>query len=100
MPDVYFTRHRLLRFAGIGAFWTLVGLAFASQFYLSSTLLGRSITWGQAITYSLGDWYVWAILSIPVLWLARRFPPEGAQPWRTAAIHLAGALVCSLIYVL
>jgi len=90
----------LFRFAGIGAFWTLVGLAFASQFYLSSTLLGRSVTWDQAIGYSLGDWYVWALLSIPVIWLARRYPPEGAQPWRTAAIHLAAALVCSLVYVL
>ncbi|HEX2861846.1 MAG TPA: histidine kinase [Lacunisphaera sp.] len=89
-----------LRFAGIGVFWTLVGLAFASQFYLSSTLLGRAVTWGQAIGYSLGDWYVWALLSIPVLWLARRFPPEGAQPWRTAAIHLGAALACSLVYVL
>lgn len=89
-----------LRFAGIGAFWTLVGLAFASQFYLSSTLLGRSVTWGQAISYSLGDWYVWAVLSIPILLLARRFPPEGAHPWRTAAVHLAAALVCSLVYVL
>lgn len=90
----------LLRFAGIAAFWTLVGLAFASQFYLSSTLLGRSVTWGQAISYSLGDWYVWAILSIPILLVARRFPPEGAHPWRTAAVHLAAALVCSLVYVL
>ena len=90
----------LLRFAGIGAFWTLVGLAFASQFYLSSTLLGRSVTWGQAISYSLGDWYVWAVLSVPVVWLARRFPPEGAQPWRTAVIHLGAALACSLVYVL
>ena len=90
----------LLRFAGVGAFWTLVGLAFASQFYLSSTLLGRAVTWGQAIGYSLGDWYVWAVLSVPVVWLARRYPPEGAQPWRTAAIHLAAALVCSLVYVL
>jgi two-component system LytT family sensor kinase len=89
-----------LRFAGIGAFWTLVGLAFASQFYLSSTLLGRAVTWGQAIGYSLGDWYVWAVLSIPVLWLARRFPPEGAHPWRTATIHLGAALLCSLVYVL
>ena len=89
----------LLRLSGIGAFWTLVGLAFASQFYLSSTLLGRTVSWGQAITYSLGDWYVWALLSVPILWLARRFPPEGAQPWRTAGIHLMAALLFSLLYV-
>ena len=89
----------LLRFAGLGAFWTLVGLAFASQFYLSSTLLGRSVTWGQAIGYSLGDWYVYALLSWPALLLARRFPPDGAQVWRTAGIHLLAALTFSLAYV-
>ena len=100
MPDPTTPGRTALRFAGISAFWTLVGLAFASQFYLSSTLLGRSVTWGQAISYSLGDWYVWAVLSIPILLLARRFPPEGAHPWRTAAVHLAAALVCSLVYVL
>jgi sensor histidine kinase YesM len=89
----------LLRFAGALAFWTLVGLAFASQFYLSSTLLGRAVTWGQAISYSLGDWYVWALLSMPILAIARRFPPEGTNVWRTAGIHLVAALVCSLVYV-
>lgn len=89
----------LLRLSGVGAFWTLVGLAFASQFYLSSTLLGRTVSWGQAITYSLGDWYVWALLSVPILWLARRFPPENEHPWRTAGIHLAAALLFSLLYV-
>ena len=87
------------RLLGAGAFWTLVGLAFASQFYLSSTLLGRSVTWGQAISYSLADWYVWAVLSLPILLFARRFPPEGGAPWRTAAIHLVAALVVSLFYV-
>jgi two-component system, LytTR family, sensor kinase len=76
-----------------------VGLAFASQFYLSSTLLGRSVTWGQAISYALADWYVWAVLSVPILLLARRFPPESGVRWRTAAIHLAAALGCSLVYV-
>ncbi len=93
-----FTRS-LLRLLGIGAFWTLVGLAFASQFYLSSTLLGRGVTWGQAITYSLGDWYIWAVLSVPILVLARRFPPESGHPWRTSGIHLAAALGFSLAYV-
>ena len=86
--------------AGAGAFWTLVGLAFASQFYLSSTLLGRSVTWSQAISYSLADWYVWAVLSVPILIFARRFPPEGGAPWRTAGIHVVAAFVASLFYVL
>lgn len=89
----------LPRVAGLVAFWTLVGLAFASQFYLSSTLLGRSVTWGQAISYSLGDWYVWALLSGPILLVARRFPPEETAPWRTAGIHLMAALIFSLVYV-
>jgi hypothetical protein len=25
------------------------------------------VTWSQAIGYSFGDWYVWALLSIPVV---------------------------------
>ncbi len=82
------------------AFWSLVGLAFASQFYLSSALLGRTVSWHEAISYSLADWYVWAVVSIPILWLARRVPPERAPTFRTAAIHLIGAIVCSTIYVL
>ena len=81
-------------------FWTLVGLAFASQFYLSSAQIGRTVTWLQAITYSLGDWYVWAVLSFPILWLARRFPPDASRPWRIAAIHFVAALITSLAYVL
>lgn len=91
--------HSLSRVALIVAFWTLVGLAFASQFYLSSTLLGRAIGWGEAITYSLADWYVWALLSVPILRFARRFPPEGDRAWRTASLHLLAALATSLLYV-
>ena len=91
--------HRLLRLLGFVVFWTLVGLAFAGQFYLSASLLGRSITWVEAISYSLGDWYVWAVLSVPIAWLARRFPPEAGVAWRTAGIHLGAALVFSLAYI-
>lgn len=90
----------LLRGLGIVLFWSLVGLAFASQVYLSSTLLGRSIRWSQAVSYALADWYVWAVVSIPILWLARRYPPERGTVSQVAAIHLGGALACSLIYVL
>ncbi len=90
---------RLLGLLGFVAFWSLIGFAFAGQFYLSSSLLGRSITWSQAISYSLADWYVWAVLSIPISAIARRYPPERFVPWRTAMIHLSAGLVFALTYV-
>jgi hypothetical protein len=91
-------RHAL-KFAGHAVFWTLVGLAFATQVHLSSNLLGRSITWLEAITNSLGDWYVWGLLSVPIARFARRFPPEAGAAWRTARIHLGAALVFSFAWV-
>lgn len=90
---------RLLGLLGFVAFWSLIGFAFAGQFYLSSSLLGRSITWGQAISYSLADWYVWALLSIPISAIARRYPPERFVPWRTATIHLSAGIVFALAFV-
>jgi sensor histidine kinase YesM len=90
----------LIRALGLLSLWTLVGLAFASQVYLQSSLLGHSITWGEAIRDSLEEWYVYGALSIPVMALARRLPLEGASRWRTAAIHLGASLVFSLAYVL
>lgn len=89
----------LLRLLGFVALWTLIGFAFAGQFYLSSSLLGRTITWTQAISYSLGDWYVWALLSIPVVRFARHHPPEAGVSWRVGLMHLGVALVCSLTFV-
>jgi sensor histidine kinase YesM len=89
----------LLRGLGFAALWSLVGLAFASQFYLSSNFLGHSITWGEAIGNALEDWYVYGALSLPVLWLVRRYPPEGGSRWAVAFLHLGAALVFSIVYV-
>jgi signal transduction histidine kinase len=89
----------LLRGLSLVTLWSLVGLAFASQFYLSSNLLGRSITWGEAISNALEDWYVYGLLSLPVLWLVRRHPPEQGSRWRAAVLHLGAALLFSIAYV-
>jgi sensor histidine kinase YesM len=79
--------------------WTGIGLAFAAQFYVSSAKAGQSISWQSAVVWSLGDWYVWALLSIPVLRLARRFPLEGRQWLLCLTIHLCGSLVASVAYI-
>ena len=80
-----FQRRWVRCLSGFG-FWTLIGLSFAFQFHISSANAGLEVTWLQAVSYSLGDWYVYALLSWPSILLARRYPPEGAQPWRTATM--------------
>jgi sensor histidine kinase YesM len=90
----------LLRGLGLVGLWSLVGLAFASELYLSNNQLGLSITWGEAISGPLEDWYVYGVLSLAVVWLARRYPPEGGSRWITAGIHLVAALVFSFLWVI
>jgi signal transduction histidine kinase len=85
-------------FLGFG-FWTILGLSFASQFYMSSAKAGLEVTWKQAVSYALGDWYVFALLSIPVIFLARQFPFEtGRRSWSLLA-HSLGSVLFSLGYM-
>ena len=81
------------------AFWTLIGLSFAFQFYISSAKAGLDVGWKQAVGYALGDWYVFAVLSIPVVWLAGRFQFEAGRRARSLAVHLPGSLIFSLAYM-
>lgn len=87
------------RAAGLFGLWTLVGLAFAGQFYISGSKAGASIRLGQAILWSLGDWYAFALLSVPVLWLARRFPVEAPNRVRHLLLHLLASAVFCLSYL-
>jgi two-component system LytT family sensor kinase len=87
------------RLIGLG-FWTLLGLSFASQFYLSSAKAGLAVTWRQAVNYALGDWYVFAVLSIPVIHLARRCRFEAGSRTRSLLVHALGSVVFTLSYIL
>jgi len=80
-------------------FWTLIGLSFAFQFYISSTKAGLDVSWKQAVGFALGDWYVFAVLSVPVIYLARRFCLETGNWVRSLAVHIPASLVFSLAYM-
>lgn len=83
-------------FAG---FWTLIGLSFASQLYLTQSKLGNPVSWKFAAARSLADWYVFAVLSLPVMWLARRLPFERATWQRPLVIHLGASAGFSLLWM-
>jgi signal transduction histidine kinase len=73
-------------------FWTLVGLSSASRFYFSTD-------WKRAVTYALGDWYVFAVLSIPVSRLAKHFRFDASKRWRSLVVHALGGIGFSLTYM-
>jgi signal transduction histidine kinase len=76
-------------------FWTLVGLAYAGQLYLSQPNIG----WKLALGRALGDWYVFAVLSVPAIWVAGRFPFAAGQ-WRLAlGVHLISGALFSLSWM-
>ncbi len=92
-----FAAWRPLAFAGL---WTLVGLAFAGQLYLTQSKIGSPVTWGFAVTRSLADWYVFALLSLPAVVFARRFPLGSAPLRLLAVVHLVASLLFSLVWML
>ena len=80
-------------------FWTLLGLSFARQYYISSANAGLEVSWKLALGYALGDWYVFAILSVPVISLARRLPFETGGWGRNFAVHLLASAAFSAAYI-
>lgn len=89
----------LVRWALILAVWTLIGLAFASQFNFAQSRRGYPVTWKFALITSLADWYVFALLSIPALGLSKRFGLEAVRWRRNLVVHLAASLVFAVLWV-
>jgi two-component system, LytTR family, sensor kinase len=92
-------RRRWSRFLLGFCFWTLLGLSFASQFYISSAKAGLDVGWNQAINYALGDWYTFALLSVPVIHLARRFRFESTAPGKAIVVHVVASIAFSVAYM-
>src|SRR3954454_7071555 len=77
--------------------WTALALFFAasaSPTYLST---GRAANWALSIRRSLLEWWLWALLTPAVVWLARRYPLDRRWPRRHIAIHSASGTMLALI---
>lgn len=100
MTTAPYRKNAFLRAAAFFVFSTLIGVAFASQLYLFSSKAGLQVSWSQAISSSLADWYLFALLALPAIWLTRHFQFAKGQ-WRSVAIlHIIAALLFSFCWVL
>jgi len=80
--------------------WTLIGLAFASQFNFTQSRRGYLTSWQFALITALCDWYVFAMLSIPAVLLSRRFRFEGDRWRQSLAVHLAASGVFAVLWII
>jgi two-component system LytT family sensor kinase len=97
---------RWIRWLLIFGCWTLLGLFSATRMALNYAYGGYPVRWQPVLTFALTDWYVWALLSPMIVWLARRFaiePRAGNEGflhswWRRGLlVHLPAAILFPLL---
>jgi two-component system, LytTR family, sensor kinase len=88
-------RHRLELVAILGG-WTAFGLLTASQRYLLFWMQGRPIPAGEALIGALTEAWIWALATIIIFWLARRYPPVRGRLVHHAAAHAVAAIALSV----
>jgi two-component system LytT family sensor kinase len=96
MPGIPGIRSGAKAFLAVWAFWTGLALFFAVSASLTYVSTGRSANWSLSITRSLSEWWLWALLTPLVAFLARRFPLYGPRKWRHAGFHAAAGVVLGL----
>jgi len=88
---------RWLRWLG---FWTLLGIVSSAQLYFANQRFAPApYTWGEALAANLPDWYLWSLLALVVVWLARRFRVDRASFSRHFFIHLGASLDLALVHL-
>lgn len=81
----------------IVSFWTIFGLSFATQAYLSNSYFHRGSSWWRTLSVWMICSYAWALLTPPVFWLARRFPFERGKIPLSLSVHLAAGTFFSVL---
>ena len=80
----------------IAAVWTVLGLAFTGQIYLTAKLGEKPLPWFEAAAPQLIYCYLWALATPVVFWLAGRFPIDRKR-WRR---HLLIHLLCAALFAI
>src|SRR5262245_66559939 len=90
---------RLRTWIAIWSGWTALALFFAVSASLTYLSTGRPGNWSLSIRRSLAEWWLWALLTPVVVWLARRYPLDRRWPLRHALIHVVAGTIIAIVKV-
>ncbi len=80
--------------------WTTIAVAFAVQLHLNAARRGIITPWYEVLLLTVSDWYLWALLSLPIAWLARRYPFEELGWIYSAALHGPASVLFAMVHML
>jgi two-component system LytT family sensor kinase len=80
---------RLRTWLLVWAGWTTLALFLAVSASVTYYSFGQPANWSLSLRRSLAEWWLWALLTPVVAWLAARWPLHGARRLGHGAIHLA-----------
>ena len=89
-------RQKLRVWTAVWAGWTALALFFAISTSLTYRSTGRSGRWSLTIGRALSEWWLWALMTPAVVWLARRYPVRGSRRWQHLGLHVVVGLAVAV----
>jgi signal transduction histidine kinase len=76
--------------------YTILGLLFTGQVLIDYAYAGHPLAWWRAMTLALTQWYLWALVTPVIVWLARRFRLDRRGWLGSLAVHIPASVVCTV----
>ena len=92
-------RSRLATALLIWSAWTALAVFFALTASLTYASQGRPPIWGLSLAYALGSWWIWAILTPVVFWVAARWPLTRGHLLTRVPVHFLIGLIVAFVKV-
>ena len=80
--------------------WLGFGVMDAAKTVLMMRVHGTHHAWFGLFWVSVLFWLPWALSTVPVIWLGRRFPPVHVTPVFTWAVHLVAYFTINLAFAI
>jgi two-component system, LytTR family, sensor kinase len=93
-------RRRWLQVFGVAlASWLLIGLIDCTWYYIMSAGKGKAPHWGEVLLVNIPYWLIVALLTPPVVWVARRTRFERGRRLRTVGIHFGCMIPFTVLHI-
>jgi two-component system LytT family sensor kinase len=93
-------KHPILKWVLYFTLWTVIGVFWATRMWLLYKDAGTdAVTWMEAMTLGLMEWYWWAILTIPIFKLSTHLRFDRTHWARSLSVHIGAAVAVSVLHV-